>query len=149
MFAGNPVLHQLEDLQKLLTGWYEAAAGQAAAAAAAQAQPVAPGTQGAGAPSASAQTSNQRPGSRVNSAAGSTAGAAAYTLILQGSAATGTSQMFKLVPQMAAVVLVLSAYSRCTPAVLLDSVKAIEKQMVSVEAGIKVLQQMAQTEPAV
>jgi hypothetical protein len=52
---------------------------------------------------------------------------------------------YRLDPQLAAVVLVLAAYSRCTPAVLLECARALEKQMVSVEAGVKILKEIKHT----
>jgi hypothetical protein len=48
-------------------------------------------------------------------------------------------------PQLAAVVLVLAAYSRCSPEVLLECARALEKQMVSVEAGVNILKEMEHT----
>jgi hypothetical protein len=55
------------------------------------------------------------------------------------------SWSYRLEPQLAAVVLVLAAHSRCSPGALLDCVKVVEKQMVSVEAGVKVLQRLQAT----
>jgi hypothetical protein len=76
-------------------------------------------------------------------AAGAAAAASSYSLAMTSTAAASWS--YRLEPQLAAVVLVLAAHGRCSPVSLVKCVRAVEKQMVSVEAGVKVLQHLQAT----
>lgn len=140
MFTGHPAVPTFEDIQRVLLGWYDATAAADATNA----------THASTAAQASGQTAQERTGQQPLPAAasappGGTAAADSasnYSLTITGSAATHTH---KLEPQLAAVVVVLAAHSRCSPDTLLDCVKALEKQMVSVEAGVRILKQLHTT----
>jgi hypothetical protein len=132
MFAGNPTVPSMEDVQRLLNGWYEAAAAQDSSST------------GVLAADAEAEQAAQHGTDEQPSAAqsGGAAGAATYSLLAHGAPAAGTFRSYLLEPQLAAVVLVLSTHSRCSPGALLDCVRVLEKEMVAVEAGVRVLREM-------
>lgn len=132
MFAGNPTVPSMEDVHRLLNGWYEAAATQGSSST------------GALAAAEEAKHAAQHSMDEQPSAAGSggAAGAATYSLLAHGAPAAGTFRSYLLEPQLAAVVLVLCTHSRCSPGSLLDCVRVLEKEMVAVEAGVRVLKEM-------
>lgn len=131
VFAGNPTVPSMEDVQRLLNGWYEAAATQASASAGALAADAEHAIQHG--------LDEQQPTAAGSDAA---AGTATYSLLAHGAPAAGTFRSYLLEPQLAAVVLVLSTHSWCSPGALLDCVRVLEKEMVAVEAGVRVLKEM-------
>jgi hypothetical protein len=60
-----------------------------------------------------------------------------------GRTLTG-GRMYRLEPQLAAVVLVLAAYSRCSPSELMDCVTTLERQLVAVESGVGIIRRLQQ-----
>lgn len=140
MFAGHPTVPTLDDVQRVLLGWYDATA-RSTAQAAGSSTPAAAEDAGQS-QQVHLQGQRQGPSTSPHSDPGDKAtGAALINYSLTGySTLTGT---YRLEPQLAAIVLVLAAHSRCSTGVLLDCVRALEKQMVSVEGGVKILERLS------
>jgi len=136
MFAGQPTVPTFEDIQRILLGWYDATVAQGSTPAAAVATDG-PSAQQASQCQAAEPTPATQSGSGQRLEAGFASDTSNYSLLLLGSSAAPGS--YRLEPQLAAVVLAVTAYSRCSPTALLDCVRVIEKQMLSVEAGVKLL----------
>jgi hypothetical protein len=129
----------LEDIQRILLGWYDAttprphdATADGAEASTKDAAQHHYQQQGYG------QTSDP---TQVPRGEASGAGVADYTL----TGFWGVTGTYRLEAHLAAVVLVLAACSRCSSGVLLDCVRTLEKQVVAVEGGVKILQRLADT----
>lgn len=140
MFAAHPTVPTLEDIQRILLGWYDATTARPVDATSAPADGAAASTEDA------AQYHYQQQGygrtsdpTQIPHGEASGAGVADYTM----TGFWGITSIHRLEPQLAAVVLVLAACSRCSSGVLLDCVRTLEKQMVAVEGGVKILQRMA------
>jgi len=91
-------------------------------------------------------------GSQLAAAAGTTAAGVVtgsiepafnYNLTIGYKRVPGTSRME---PRLAAVVVTLAAYSHVSPAILMNCVRSIEKQMTSVESAVKAMQHLLQQE---
>jgi hypothetical protein len=168
MFAGQPVVSSMEDVQRLLDGWYDAAdvtAGMqqqqqqqppaasssqqqhatqqalAAAAAPAQHQPT---------PAASQHDEEQQQGQQQQGAlpdhatdSDNAAIVSNYSPTLPGSGPGSSSA--RMAPELAAVTLVLAGYAHISAASLVDCVRRLEKQMLAVESALKVMGQMRDT----
>jgi hypothetical protein len=161
MFAGQPVVTSMEDVQRLLDGWYDAAdvtAGmqqqqqqQQQPPAAARCNQQAPAAAAAGQLSASAasrhgneeQQQGQQQPAVLHDCATDSAGkaiASNYSLTLPGQGPGGSSA--RVAPELAAVTLVLAGYARISAVSLVDCVRRLEKQMLAVESALKVMGQM-------
>lgn len=136
MFAGQPTVPTFEDIQRILLGWYDATVAQDSTPGATAAAEV-PAAQRASQYQAAEPNPGPQPGPGQPLQAGFAVDTSNYSLLLLGSSAAAGS--YRLEPQLAAVVLAVAAYSRCSPTALLDCVRVIEKQLLSVEAGVKLL----------
>lgn len=135
VFSGQPTVPTFDDIQRLLLGWYESSVlptpmtHPPCTAASGEQQPQQQLQPPVPSPDQAQSLLQPAPGLDSYSLATSVAGAGAY----------------RLEPQLASVVLAVAAYSRCGPATLLECVKALEKQMLGVEGGVKILQEIAST----
>eukprot|EP00879_Flechtneria_rotunda_P009276 GHRR01009711.1.p1 GENE.GHRR01009711.1~~GHRR01009711.1.p1 ORF type:complete len:399 (+),score=130.90 GHRR01009711.1:1416-2612(+) len=146
MFAGHPVVSTMDDVQRLLAGWYDASAALDKAV-----NPLSAGTvahSGNGVTGAKATFSAASCGGEDHHQSGivqrgTLAGAehfSNYNLTLLGL--SGAKATTRLQPQLAAVVIVIAAYSHVSPSGLLDCVRMVEKQMVAVESAVKVMNRL-------
>jgi hypothetical protein len=160
MFAGQPVVTSMEDVQRLLDGWYDAAdvtAGmqqqqqQQQPPAAASRNQQAPAAAAAGQLSAPAeprhgneeqQQGQQQPAALPDYATDSASKAiiSNYSPTLPGQGPGSGSA--RVAPELAAVTLVLAGYARISAVSLVDCLRGLEKQMLAVESALKVMGQM-------
>jgi hypothetical protein len=169
MFAGQPVVSTMEDVQRLLAGWYEESLVEVPLPAAPQPQEViaTPASDDQDSPLAASGLTNTwrrvpaktavagggqtTEGSQLAAAAGTAAAAVTgsiepafnYNLTIGYKRVPGTTRME---PRLAAVVVTLAAYSHVSPAMLMNCVRSIEKQMTSVESAVKAMQHLLRQE---
>lgn len=145
MFAGHPTVPTFDDIRRVLLGWYGATPAQCSTQAQvlSRSQTAGPAGDSARPEHSSLQRVPGAAGPTDAAGAANAAAASSYSLVRTSTAAASWS--YRLEPQLAAVVLVLAAHNRCSPGALLDCVKVVEKQMVSVEAGVKVLRRLQAT----
>lgn len=124
MFNGQPVVNSLDDMHRLLSGWYEASALSSAADGQVQHQQA-----------LLAETSGSLP--QRNSQPVSLLGPAQYAVI-----ATAPDQHISSImmdPQLRAVITAVSAYYRMGHHALIQCVRRLEQQMAAVESRLSFL----------
>jgi hypothetical protein len=155
MFAGQPVVPSMEDVQRLFDGWYDAAdltasmqqqqqvlqEQQHQLPAADRPRGRLQASQQAAAPQKITPAEHhQQPGHQPPDIQLQHPNVCNYSLTVLGQ--NLGSNAARLAPELAAVTFVLAGYARVSAVSLVDCVRRLEKQMLAVESAVKVMEQM-------
>lgn len=143
VFAGQPVVKSLDDVQRLLTGWYEASLTaqwqgqqqqQQGLAAPTGQQPLAGSTLPTSDDQQQLPTEPQQAQQQADVQADGSAELSLYIITVWGGPKSAKS--VRLEPSLKAVVVAVAAYYRVSHSALVQCVARLEKQMAAIESSL-------------